>query len=151
MKEINILLIAFILLALFFGGYFVYTTLFVPHVDVDTVKLADDYKSELGELRTKYRIQAELFARANQYLKNSIKERDREIREDRQIIRSLEDRATELQIETRKSIDKTGDITETIHRIETATDDIGSYFQFLKFEIRRIQEEHGKEDYPSPN
>ena len=148
MKTLYTLSTCMIIIAiLFLGGMYVGTKIVTRLNDDELAELADDFESKLGIVHDEYRKQARLLKRANQYLKDSIVERNRETEHDKERIDNLTGTVERLQIAARASLDETGNITKTIQRIEQATNGIGEDLQGLRNEVQRIQRSERNEDW----
>lgn len=148
MKELKILYTistyAFVIALIFVGGMYAGTKIIHRLNDGELAELADDFESDLGRARDEYRKQAELLERANQYLKDSIVEREGEAEHDKGRIDQLATTVERFQVAARESLDETGDIEKTIQRIEESADGIGEDVRDLRSEVQRVQE--GKRD-----
>ena len=136
-----------IIALLFLGGMYVGTKIIGRLNDDELAELADDFESELGIIRDEYREQARILKRANQYLKDSIVERNRETEHDKERINNLESTVERLQIATGESLDEIGNIARTIQQIEQAANGIGEDIQGLRKEVQRIQRSERNEDW----
>ena len=143
MKDLKILYTistyAFVIALIFVGGMYAGTKLIHHLNDTELTELADDFESDLRIVHEEYRKQAELLECANQYLKDSIVEREGEAEHDKERINSLATTVKRLQVAARKSLDKAGGMEKTIQRIEQATNGIGKDIRGLRKEVQRIQ------------
>lgn len=138
---------AFVAALLFLGGMYVGTKIVTRLNDTELTELADDYESKLGRLHEEFGKQRKLLERANQYLEDSIVERDAEIKHDRERIEHLTESTKRIQAAARESLEEAGNIAKTIQRIEQAADGIGEDIQGLRNELQRIQESERDSDW----